>query len=160
MNHRIFLGLVLTLVLAVLPARALAQAAAETAILKGGSAAATAKTGSALSSTLNQGNKKLAERVQRSVSQPAALGKKPQVEVRTAAPTPAPTPAAPGTAPGQGPVIASIQGGDSRCAPADQTAAAPESKTAAAPAPRSGQECAAKAAPQRSQSVITVSFSK
>ena len=64
MNRRILLGMTFTLAL-VVPACALAQAAAESALVKAGSAAVTAKTGSALNSALDRSSKQLAGRVQR-----------------------------------------------------------------------------------------------
>lgn len=162
MNRRILLGMTFTLALTVLQAGAFAQAAAEAALLKAGSAAATAKAGSALNSALDRSSKQLAGRVQRQVS-PPVRGKKSQVEARSVSATPAPATAArEGTPPGQDPVIASIQGAGTSCAPTDPAASAPGSKTAAEPAQtnRSGRDCAGKPAPQKYKSVITLSFSK
>jgi len=162
MNRRILWGIASTLALAVLPASAFGQAAAESALVKAGSAAVTAKTGSALNSALDRSSKQLAGRVQRQTSQPAR-GTKSQVQARRASTTPAPATAPPeGTPPAQGSMIASIQGAETSCAPTAPTASAPGSKTAAGPAQTnpSGQECAGKPAPQKHKSVITLSFSK
>jgi hypothetical protein len=154
--------MILALALTVLPAGALAQAAAESALSNAASSAATSKTGSALNSALNQGTKKIAGRVQQSMSQPAR-GKQSPGEARRVSTTPVKAPAArEGTSPAEDPVIASIQGAATSCAPADRTASTPGSKTAAESEQtnRSGQDCAGKPAPQKNKSVITLSFSK
>lgn len=163
MNSRIRSAMTLTLALAVLPASALAQAAAEAALLKAGSSAATVKAGSKLNSVLDKGNKQIGARVQRHMSQPAPR----KASQRTAPPLPVSpakdAAAGESTAPGQGLVIASIQGGSvTRCAPTDRKAATPEGDpaTASAPASCNGPEPAGKPAPQKYQSVITLSFTK
>ena len=161
MNRRILLGMTFTLAL-VVPACALAQAAAESALVKAGSAAVTAKTGSALNSALDRSSKQLAGRVQRQVAPPAP-GKTSRVATRPVSTIAAPAIAVrEGTPPAQGSMIASIQGAETSCAPTAPTAATAGSKTAAEPAQTnpSGQECAAKPAPQKHNSVITLSFSK
>ena len=162
MNRRILLGMTFTLAL-VVPACALAQAAAEAALANAASSAATAKAGSALNSALDRSSKQLAGRVQRQVAPPAS-GRTSRVEARTVSTAPAPATAArEGTPPAQGSMIASIQGAATSCAPAAPSAAAPGSKPAAAgsaQSDRSGQECAGKPAPQERKSVITLSFSK
>lgn len=166
MYQRILLGMTFTLAAAVFQASALAQAAAEAALVKAGTATATAKSGAALSSTLNRSSKQLAGRVQQTV-QPVA-GKTSPAGARPVSATPAKgTPVPEGTTPGQGPVIASIQGGVASCASTRPAASTPESKGAAeSSAPESGQtnckgqDAANKPAPQKYQSVITVSFSK
>jgi len=162
MNSRIRLAMTFTLALAVLQASAFAQAAAESALLNAGSSAATAKAGSALNSALDKGSKQLAGRVQRQMLQPAPR-KMSQGRARPVPTSPAKGAAVgEGTTPAQGPVIASIQGAVTSCAPTDRTASQPESKTAAESAQtnRSGQDCASKPVPQKYQSVITLSFSK
>src|ERR1700675_2195851 len=129
MNRRILLGMTFALALTVLPACVFAQAAAEAALSNAASSAATAKAGSALNSALNQGTKKLAGRVQQPMSQPVR-GKQSPGEARPVLTTPVKTPTArEGTSPD--PVIASIQGGVTSCAPADRTASTAGSKTAA-----------------------------
>jgi len=161
MNRRILFGMTFALAL-VVPDCAMAQAAAETALVKAGSAAATAKAGSALNSALDRSSKQLAGRVQRQVAQPAP-GKTSRVEARPVSTSPAQgTAVGAGTAPAQGPVIASIQGAETGCAPRDRTASTPGSKTAteSAQTERSGQDCAGKPAPLKNKSVITLSFSK
>lgn len=161
MKRRILWGVAFTLAIVGLENCALAQAAAESVLLKSGSAAATVKAGSALNSALDKGTKKLAGRVQQPV-QPAR-GKAPQVEAQPVSTSPVEgTAAGEGTTPGQGPVIASIQGGETSCAPTAPTASTPESKTAleSAQTESSRQDCTRKPAPEKYKSVITLSFSK
>jgi hypothetical protein len=160
MNKRILLGMAFTLALAVLPASAFAQAAAESVLLGGASAAATAKFGSQLNSALNQGSKQLAGHVQQ--IQPAS-GKASPVGAR-----PVSKSLVEGTAvrttgtPAQGSLIASIQGSVPRCAPTNQTPLTTGSKTAPESAQTncSGQSSASKSASQKYKSVITLSLQK
>jgi hypothetical protein len=162
MNRRILVRMACTLAMAVLPACALAQAAAESALTHASSAAATAKAGSALNSAMDRSSKKLAGRVQQQVSPPAP-GAKSQVRARPASTTSTQATAPrEGSPPAKSSMIASIQGGEAGCVARDVKAPEPESKTDAEPEEpaRSGQECAAKPAPQEHKSVITVSFSK
>ena len=162
MNRRTLLGVTFTLALAALPACAYAQAAAESAVLKAGSAAATVKAGSALNSAMHRGGKKLAERVQRPASQPAR-GKTSKAEAQPVSTSPAQdTAGREGTTPAQGLVIASIQGGENSCAPADPKAATPGSQSASQSAQTTpgDRECVGKPAPQGHKSVIALSFSK
>jgi hypothetical protein len=160
MTRRVLLGMTFALALAALPASAFAQAAAESVLLNGASAAATAKFGSQLGSALNQSSKQLAGRVQQ--IQPAP-GKASPVGARPVSKSPVQgTAVRAGATPAQGPMIASIQGAATRCAPTNQTASTPESKTAVESAQTncSGRSAASKSAPQKYKSVITLSLPK
>jgi hypothetical protein len=160
MNRRILLGVAFTLALAALPGAALAQAAAESVLLGGASAAATAKFGSQLGSALNQSGKRLAGRVQQIQPVP---GKASPVGARPVSKSPVQgTAVRDGATPAQGPMIASIQGAATRCAPTNQTASTPENKTATESAQTncSGQSSASKSASQKYKPVITLSLQK
>jgi hypothetical protein len=158
MNRRIRLGMAFTLGLLVLRTSAIAQAAAESALLSAGSSTATAKAGSALSSILNQHYNQVAGRVQRQVLQPTPqkvshvgarpVSRSPVVAVRA------------GTTSAEVPLIASIQGAVTSCIPTKQIASAPGSKTTAQSGQTNcgGQDSAGK--PGEYKSVITVSFPK
>lgn len=162
MNRRILLAVAFPLALALLLPCAFAQAAAEAALTHAASAAATTKAGKALGSTLNKASQRLAGRVQGQVSQPAR-GTTSPAKARSVSTSPAGgTVVQEGTTPAQGPVIASIQGGATSCAPTKQTASTPDSKNAAESeqANRSDQGCARKPGPQKYESVITLSSSK
>jgi hypothetical protein len=161
MNQRILLRMTFTLALAALPASAFGQAAAESILLHSGSAAATVKAGSAMSSATNQASKRLAGRVAQQVSHPA-LGRIPQAGTGPVSTSPRPSAAigAGTTTAAQGPVIASIQGGAPSCAPANQTLPASGSKSAAGAAQTNCQDSATKPAPQKYKSVITLSLPK
>jgi hypothetical protein len=162
MKTRILVGMTLTLALVVLQASAFGQAAAESVLLNSGSAAATAKAGSALGSALNRGSKQLAGRVPQPVAQPAP-GKTSPGTTRPASTSPLQgTAVREGTTPAQGPVISSIQGAVPSRAAANQRASTPGSKTDAGSAQTksSGQDSARKPAPQKYKSEITLSFPK
>jgi hypothetical protein len=171
MNRRILLAMTLTLALVVLRASAFAQAAAESVLLGAGSATATVKAGSALSSALNsalnQNSKQLAGHVQRQMLQPTP-GKMSQAGARPVSMSPVKATAVrAGTTPAQGALIASIQGAVTQdavtgCAPTKQVASTPGSETAAESAQTncSGEHSAGQPVPQKYKSVITVSFPK
>jgi hypothetical protein len=166
MNRRILLAITFTLALVFLRASAFAQAAAESVLLGAGSATATVKAGSALSSALNsalnQNSKQLAGHVQRQVLQPAP-GKMSQAGARPVSTSPVKGAAVrAGTTPAQGALVASIQGAATSCAPTKQTASTPGSETAAESAQTncSGEHSAGKPVPQKYKSVITLSFPK
>jgi hypothetical protein len=160
MNRRILLGMIFTLALVVLQASAFGQAAAESVLLNSGSAAATAKAGSALGSALNRGSKQLAGRVPQPVAQPAP-GKTSPGTARPASTSPLQgTAVREGTTPAQGPVISSIQGAVPSRAPLSQRASTPVNKTAAGSAQTKPQDSASKPAPQKYKSEITLSFPK
>jgi cytochrome c biogenesis protein CcdA len=161
MKRRILLGMTFTLALAGLPASAFAQAAAESVLLNGASAGATAKFGSQLGSALNQSSKQLAGRVQQQM-QPAP-GKVSPGRVQSIPKSPVKGTAVGAAAtPGQGPMIASIQGAATRCAPINQSGSTPGSKTSTESGQTncSGQGSATKSAPQKYKSVITLSLPK
>ncbi|HYU46601.1 MAG TPA: hypothetical protein VEK84_10550 [Terriglobales bacterium] len=161
MNGCILVEMTFTLALAALPASAFAQAAAESVLLGGASSAATVKAGSQLNSALNQGSKQLAGRVQQQM-QPApgkiapvgagAVSKSPVKGIAVRA----------GATPAPGPVIASIQGAATHCAPTNHTTSMPGSKTHAESAQTncSGQSSASESAPQKYKPVITLSLQK
>jgi hypothetical protein len=160
MKSRVLLGVMFTLALTALPASACAQAAAESVLLNGTSSSAAVKAGSQLNSALNQSTKQLAGSVQQ--IQPAP-GKASPVGVRPVSKSSVKgTVLGAATTPAQGPVIASIQGAPTHCAPTNQTASTPESKTAAESAQTncSGQNSASKPAPQKYKPVITLSLPK
>ena len=161
MNRRILLGMTFALALAALPVSAFAQAAAESVLLNGASAGATAKFGSQLGSALNQSSKQLAGRVQQQIH--PAPGKASPAGGRPVSKSPVEGTAVPaGATLAQGPMIASIQGVATRCAPTNQTASKAEGKTVAEAAQTncSGKSSASKSAPQKYKSVITLSLQK
>ena len=143
-------GMIASLALAFAPASAFAQAAAESVMLNANSAAATAKAGHALSSSLDRANRQIAGRVQRLTSQPAS-GKLPVSGKMPVKENKIPT----GATLAPGPVVTSIQGNAALCAPTgpprDQTAAQSQTNCA-------GRDSADKPAPQKYKSVVTVSF--
>jgi hypothetical protein len=159
MNRRILLGMTFIVALAALPTSAFAQAAAESVLLNGASAGATAKFGSQLGSALNQSSKQLAGRAQQ--IQPAP-GKGSPAGARPVSSPVQGTAVRAGAKPAQGPMIASIQGAATRCAPTNQTASTAEGKTVAEAAQSncSGKDSASKSAPQKYKSVITLSLQK
>jgi len=140
MKRRVLVGMVLPLSLAFLQPSAFAQAAAESVLLNANSAAATAKAGSALGSTLNRAGKQIGERVQQTV-QPA-----PE-RVSQA---------------GARPVSTIVFKSPAKCASTSQPASMPGSKTAAESAQPicSAQNSSITSAPQKYKSVVTVSFPK
>jgi len=160
MNRRIRLGMTFTLALLVLRTSAIAQAAAESALLGAGSSTATAKAGSALSSILNQRYNQVAGRVQQQVLQPTPqkasrvgarpVSRSPVIAVRAS------------TTSAEVPIIASIQGAVTSCIPTKQIASAPGSKATAQSGQTNcgGQDSASKPVPPEYKSVITVSFPK
>jgi hypothetical protein len=161
MTRCILLGMTFTLALASLPASAFAQAAAESVLLNGASAAATAKFGSQLGSALNQSGKQLAGRVQQQIH--PAPGKVLPAGAQPVSKSPVQDTAVPaGATPAQGPMIASIQGAATRCAPTRQPASAAEGKTVAEAAQTncSGKNSASKSEPQKYKSVINLSLPK
>jgi len=104
-----------TFALAVLPAAAFAQAAAEAALGNAASGSAAAKAGSVLGRALNQSSKQLAGRIQEQTSKPLQLGTQPsgqKLRLKSHAGT-VRTNSAPGN------LITSIQGGEVTCAPTD-----------------------------------------
>jgi hypothetical protein len=146
------LGLAL---LIILPASAFAQAAAESVLLHGGSAAATAKAGSTLGSALNQSMKQLSGRVAQTtspqvVAHPLAVQSGSKSPVKSAA-------ASSSTVPAQGSMIGSIQGAapTTTCASTSQSAPANRNQTAAQPA---RTDCGSQLTSQKSKSVITLPF--
>jgi cytochrome c biogenesis protein CcdA len=161
MKRRILLGMTFTLVLAAFPTSVFGQAAAESVLLNGASAGATAKFGSQLGSALNQSSKQLAGRVQQQIR--PAPGKGSPAGARPISKSPVQGAAVrAGATPAQGPIIASIQGAATRCAPTNQTASTAEGKTVAESARTScaGQNSASKSAPQKYKPVITLSLQK
>jgi hypothetical protein len=151
MNGRVRFGLALTVLLAILSATALGQAAAESVLLHGSTAAANVKAESHFGSALNRATKQLAGSVQQN-TQPS-VGKVSPGKV-TLVPKSSATPAGPG------PVIASIQGG-TRCAPAKPAGATAGSSTAAETTPTNcTSQGTAKPATQNYKSVITLSLQK
>ncbi len=161
MKRRVLVGMVLPLSLAFLQPSAFAQAAAESVLLNANSAAATAKAGSALGSTLNRAGKQIGERVQQTV-QPAPervsqAGARPVSTIVFKSPA-----TSGGTAQAEGPMIASVQGAAPTCASTSQPASMPGSKTAAESAQPicSAQNSSITSAPQKYKSVVTVSFPK
>ena len=162
MNRRVLWGMTFALALAVLQASAFAQAAAESVLLNAGASTATAKAGSALKSTSDRVSKQLAGRVQRQTLPPAPGKTSPVGAQPVSASAVQGTAAREGTTPAPGPVIASIQGAQTTCAPTDRTGSRSDSKTAPGSAQTncSGQDSPRKPAPQKHPSVITLSFSK
>jgi hypothetical protein len=160
MNRRIRLGMIFTLALLVLRTSAIAQAAAESALLSAGSSTATAKAGSALSSILNQSYSQVAGRVRQQVLQPTPQ-KASHVGARPVSRSPVNAVRA-GTTSAEVPIIASIQGAVTSCIPTKQIASAPGSKTATQSGQRNcgGQDSASKPVPPEYKSVITLSFPK
>jgi hypothetical protein len=161
MNRRILLGMTFTLALAGLPMPAFAQAAAESVLLNGASAGATAKFGSQLGSALNQSSKQLAGSVQQQIH--PAPGKVSPAGARPVSKSPVQgTAVRAGATPAQGPMIASIQGAATRCAPTNQTASTAQGKpaTESAQATCSGQSSSSKSASQKYKPVITLSLQK
>src|SRR5712692_1963826 len=115
MGRRLLLGMAVTFALAVLPAAAFAQAAAEAALGNAASGSAAAKAGSVLGRALNQSSKQLAGRIQEQTSKPLQLGTQPsgqKLRLKSHAGT-VRTNSAPGN------LITSIQGGEVTCAPTD-----------------------------------------
>jgi hypothetical protein len=160
MTRRVLLGLTFTLAFVVLQASALGQAAAESVLLNSGSAAATAKAGSALGSALTHGSKQLAGRVPQQVAQPAR-GRTSPGTARPASTSPLQgTAVREVTTPAQGPVISSIQGAAPSRAPANQRASTPGNKTTAVSAQTKPQDSASKPSPRKYKSEITLSFPK
>lgn len=105
-----------TFALALCPASASAQAAAESVLLNAHSAAVTANAGSALGSALNRATAQIGGKIQQ-VS-PAASGKIVHVQpkpTKTAAKSAA---VAPSTPTAQGPMITSISGAQTKRTPA------------------------------------------
>jgi len=160
MNRRARLGLTFALALAALQASAFAQAAGESVLLNSSSAAATAKAGKAFKAASDRVGKQLAGRVERHTSPP--VRKAAPVTAQAAPASKTPGDASPeGTTSGHGPVIASIQGAQTTCTPAEQTDAKPESQTAATPAqPDCKGQGPRKPVRQEHPSVVTLSFSK
>ncbi len=135
---------------------AFAQAAAESVLLNGHSAATTVKAGTALGSALSQVNKQLGGQVQEVIH--PALGAISPLK-------PQPIPTVPenglaGTVPAQGALITSIKGSVSNCAPNSLPPSAPDKTTV----PSEQKNCtvipAREAGPQKYKSVMTVSFPK
>jgi len=117
MGRRFLLGMAVTLALAVFPATAFAQAAAEAALGNAASGSATAKAGSVLGRALNQSSKQLAGRIQEQAANSRQSGiqqnrraLKLKSQARAGAVR---TNSAPGN------LITSIQGGEATCAPTD-----------------------------------------
>lgn len=116
--NRFWLALIAaTFALALYPASASAQAAAESVLLNAHSAAATANAGSALGSALNRATAQIGRKVQH-VS-PAVSGKIVHVQPKSIRTTAKSTAAvAPNTTTPQGPMIISISGAQTKGAPA------------------------------------------
>ena len=141
----------LTVALAFTASSALAQAAAESALLNANSAASTIKLGSALGSALNNANQQLAGQVSQ-VSHPAALPKRvqPSPAAQSSTTTLAPRPMTGG-------MITSIKGAaPTTCTPAPSST----SHKAQAPPARTtcGNNSGEQPARQNYKPVVTVSF--
>ena len=161
MKKRVLAGMALPLSLAFLQPPASAQAAAESVMVHGTSAAAAAKAGSVLGSTMNRVGKQMGERVQQTV-QPGSQGVSQTVTHRSATVPVRSTAASAGTTPAEGPMIASVVGTAPKCASTAQPASTPEGKTAPESASTncSAQNSAGSPASQKYKSTVTVSFPK
>ncbi len=160
MGLRVLLGTAVTFVLAMLPASAFCQAAAESALLNGASSSSAVKAGSALNSALNGASKRLAGRIsQAPQASPSEIRQHAQrIEMKNGVGSrvvPAGSIAQPGG------MIASVQGATPPCAPALVNSRPTEDKAKTESAPANCQSGSAKPAPQdKYKSVITLSFPK
>jgi len=157
MRRLVLIGIAVTLVLAMPPASAFGQAAAESVLLNGASSSSALKAGSALNSALNGASKRLAARIPQ-VSQPSPgevhqqlLPQAQKMGMKNSA----------GSVSQPGPMIVSVQGARAACAPApvNSAPAGNEAKTESAPA--NCQSGSLKPAPHdKYKSTITLSVPK
>jgi hypothetical protein len=160
MSRLVLLGTTVTLVLAMPPASAFCQAAAESVLLNGASASSTVKAGSALNSALNGASKRLAARIPQ-LPQPSPGEVHQEAHRQAHLQTQKTKMNNGGSSVSQpGPMIVSVQRAQVACAPAASSPGTGNpAKTESAPA--NCQSATLKPAPQNKyKSTITLSLPK
>jgi hypothetical protein len=161
MSRLVLLGITVTLVLAMPPASAFCQAAAESVLLNGASSSSALKAGSALNSGLNGASKRLAARIPQ-VSQPSP-GEVHHPLLPQAHPQTQTTERknSAGSVSQPGPMIVSVQGTRAACAPATANSAQTGNPDKTESAPANCQSGSLKPAPRdKYKSTITLSLPK
>ena len=161
MSRLFLLGTTVTLVLAMPPASAFCQAAAESVLLNGASASSTVKAGSALNSALSGASKRLGARIPQ-VSQPSP-GEVHHQLLPQAHPQTQTTgmKKSAGSVSQPGPMIVSVQRAHGACAPAAVNSSPTGNPAKTESAPASCQGGSLKPAPQdKYKSTITLSLPK
>ena len=161
MSRLVLIGIAVTLVLAMPPASAFGQAAAESVLLNGASSSSALKAGSALNSALNGASKRLAARIPQ-VSQPSP-GEVHHQLLPQAHPQTQTTGMknSAGSVSQPGPMIVSVQGARAACAPAAVNSAHTGIPDKTESAPANCQGGSLKPAPQdKYKSTITLSLPK
>ncbi len=160
MGNGVLLGTAVVVALAMAPAPAFSQAAAESVLLNGASSTSAVKAGSALNSALNGAGKRLAGRIQQvPQASPSETRREMQkVQGKNAAGA---SLVGSGSTSQQGSMIASVQGVAGTCAPTNGNPQSSDNKPKTESGPTNCPGGSAKPAPQdKYKSVITLSFPK